>query len=155
MTIDLSGLSAKQLGALIKTAKKQQTIVAKRTPIAKVRTHLARLAKTHGYSIDEVFGDAAPVAKRGRKAANKPGPKPGRKLGKVAPKYHNPANAAQTWTGRGKQPRWLAEQVSKGRKVEDFLIATTTKPTTPAKKTAKKASKKVAKKATRSAALRD
>lgn len=31
MSIDLSGLSAKQLGALIKNAKKQQTVVAKRT----------------------------------------------------------------------------------------------------------------------------
>ncbi|UYB54482.1 H-NS histone family protein [Xanthomonas sp. AM6] len=156
MTIDLSGLSAKQLGALIKTAKKQQTIVAKRTPIAKVRTQLARLAKTHGYSLDEVLGGAAP-AKRGRKAAGKPGPKPGRKLGKVPPKYRNPANAAETWTGRGKQPRWLAEQVSKGKKVEDFLIAAPAKSAAPApaKKTAKKAAKKVAKKASKSAASKN
>ncbi len=26
--------------------------------------------------------------------------------GKVAPKYRNPANAEQTWTGRGKAPLW-------------------------------------------------
>ncbi|MCC4597086.1 H-NS histone family protein [Xanthomonas campestris pv. phormiicola] len=152
MTIDLSGLSAKQLGALIKTAKKQQTIVAKRTPIAKVRTQLARLAKSHGYSIDEVFAGAAP-AKRGRKAVGKPGPKPGRKLGKVPPKYRNPANAAETWTGRGKQPRWLADLVAKGKKVEDFLIAGgAAKSAAPAKKTARKAVKRVAKKASKSAA---
>ncbi|KLD73211.1 DNA-binding protein, partial [Xanthomonas hyacinthi DSM 19077] len=141
MTIDLSGLSAKQLGALIKTAKKQQTIVAKRTPIAKVRTQLARLARSHGYSIDEVFDGPAP-AERGRKAAGKPGPKPGRKLGKVPPKYRNPADTTQTWTGRGKQPRWLAEQVAKGKKADDFLIAGPAKPAGPAKKTAKKAVKK-------------
>ncbi|KEZ95018.1 DNA-binding protein, partial [Xanthomonas vasicola pv. vasculorum NCPPB 895] len=42
MSIDLSGLSAKQLAALIKNAKKQQTVVAKRAPIAKVRTQLTR-----------------------------------------------------------------------------------------------------------------
>ncbi|WP_420007960.1 H-NS family nucleoid-associated regulatory protein [Xanthomonas sacchari] len=151
MTIDLSGLSAKQLGALIKTAKKQQSIVAKRTPIAKVRTQLARLAKSHGYSIEEVFG-GAPAA-RGRKAG-KPGPKPGRKLGKVPPKYRNPANAAETWTGRGKQPRWLADLVAKGKKVEDFLIAggAAKSAAAPAKKTAKKATKRVAKKASKSAA---
>ncbi|MCW0422220.1 H-NS histone family protein [Xanthomonas sacchari] len=150
MTIDLSGLSAKQLGALIKTAKKQQSIVAKRTPIAKVRTQLARLAKSHGYSIEEVFG-GTPAA-RGRKAG-KPGPKPGRKLGKVPPKYRNPANAAETWTGRGKQPRWLADLVAKGKKVDDFLIAGgAAKSAAPAKKTAKKAVKRVAKKASKSAA---
>ncbi|WP_254459178.1 H-NS family nucleoid-associated regulatory protein [Xanthomonas sacchari] len=150
MTIDLSGLSAKQLGALIKTAKKQQSIVAKRTPIAKVRTQLARLAKSHGYSIEEVFG-GAPAA-RGRKAG-KPGPKPGRKLGKVPPKYRNPANAADTWTGRGKQPRWLADLVAKGKKVEDFLIAgAAAKSAAPAKKTAKKAAKRIAKKASKTPA---
>lgn len=27
--------------------------------------------------------------------------------GKVAPKYRNPANADQTWTGRGKPPVWV------------------------------------------------
>lgn len=59
MSIDLSGLSAKQLGALIKNAKKQQTVVAKRTPIAKVRTQLTRAAKAHGYSIEELFGASA------------------------------------------------------------------------------------------------
>lgn len=121
MTIDLTGLSAKQLGALIKTAQKQRTIVAKRPPIAKVRAKLTRLAKADGYTIEEVFGGAAPAA-RGRKSAAKPGPKAGRKLGKVPPKYRNPANAKETWTGRGKQPRWLAELTAAGKKVEDFLI---------------------------------
>ncbi|WP_414614043.1 H-NS histone family protein, partial [Stenotrophomonas muris] len=47
----------------------------------------------------------------------------GRKLGKVAPKYRNPANPKETWTGRGKQPRWMAELTAKGnKKPEDFLI---------------------------------
>ncbi|NIJ67777.1 DNA-binding protein H-NS [Xanthomonas sp. 60] len=121
MSIDLSGLSARELGALIRTAKKQQTIVAKRRPITKVRAQLTKLAKVEGYSIEELFG-AAP-APRARKAATKaPSKTAGRKLGKVAPKYRNPANAKETWTGRGKQPRWLAELTSKGKKVEEFLI---------------------------------
>ncbi|HBK45089.1 MAG TPA: DNA-binding protein [Xanthomonadaceae bacterium] len=133
MSIDLTGLSAKQLGALIKNAKKQQSIVAKRTPIAKVRTQLTKLAKAEGYTVEELFGAAKPA--RGRQAASKPGPKAGRKLGKVAPKYRNPANAKETWTGRGKQPRWMAELTAKGKKVEDFLIA---KPVAAKTATAKK-----------------
>lgn len=68
MSIDLTGLSAKQLGALIKNAKKQQTVVAKRAPIAKVRTQLTRAAKAQGYSIEELFGAAA-SAGPGRPAA--------------------------------------------------------------------------------------
>ena len=120
MSINLNGLSAKQLGALIQQARKQQAVVAKRTPIVKVRAKLTKLAKAEGYTVEELFGAAAPA--RGRKAASKASPKAGRKLGKVAPKYRNPANAKDTWTGRGRQPRWMAELVAAGKKVEDFLI---------------------------------
>ncbi|MDV3469661.1 H-NS histone family protein [Stenotrophomonas sp. C3(2023)] len=120
MSIDLSTLSARELGALIRNAKKQQTIVAKRRPLAKVRAQLMKLIKAEGYSVEEVFG-AAP-APRARKAAKAPSKTAGRKLGKVAPKYRNPANPKETWSGRGKQPRWLAELTSKGKKVEDYLI---------------------------------
>jgi len=28
----------------------------------------------------------------------------------------------KTWTGRGKQPRWLVAELEKGAKLEDFLI---------------------------------
>ena len=42
--------------------------------------------------------------------------------GKVAPKYRNPANPEQTWTGRGKRPRWFSEALAKGRKESDLRI---------------------------------
>jgi DNA-binding protein H-NS len=123
MSIDLSGLSAKELSALIRDAQKRKTVVAKRQPIEKVRAQLAKVAKAAGYELGEIFGEGAPAAKgkRGPKAA-KTAAKTGRKLPKVAPKYRNPANAEETWTGRGKQPRWMAELTSQGKKVEDFLI---------------------------------
>jgi DNA-binding protein H-NS len=123
MSIDLSGLSAKELGALIKNAKKQQTIVAKRPAVSKVRAQLSKLAKANGYTLEEVAGVAAPTRGRATKASKAaPAKKAVRKLGKVAPKYRNPANPKETWTGRGKQPRWLAAHTSKGKKLEDFLI---------------------------------
>src|SRR6267154_1216066 len=40
----------------------------------------------------------------------------------VFPKYRNPAQPAETWAGRGKQPRWLTAQLSAGRKLDDFQI---------------------------------
>lgn len=40
----------------------------------------------------------------------------------VEPRYRSKANAADTWTGRGKQPRWLVAELEKGAKLEDFLI---------------------------------
>ncbi len=123
MSIDLSNLSAKELAALIRDAQKRKTVVAKRQPITKVRAQLTAAAKKAGYTVEELFGAGAPAAKavRGPKAAKGAG-KTGRTLPKVAPKYQNPSNPAETWTGRGKQPRWLAEFTKQGRAVEDFLI---------------------------------
>jgi DNA-binding protein H-NS len=40
---------------------------------------------------------------------------------KVLPKYRNP-KGGETWTGRGKQPRWLTAQLKSGKKLNDFLI---------------------------------
>lgn len=119
MAIDLTGLSAKELDSLINKAKARKTTLKKRKPITTVRSKLRQLAEAEGYSIAELFGRRATktAASAPRKAAKK-----GRKLGKVAPKYRNPANPKETWTGRGKQPRWMAALTKKGKKVEDFLI---------------------------------
>ncbi|AWV85217.1 H-NS histone family protein [Acinetobacter radioresistens] len=40
----------------------------------------------------------------------------------VEPRYRNTENPEETWTGRGKQPRWLVAALEKGAKLEDFLI---------------------------------
>ena len=40
----------------------------------------------------------------------------------VLPKYRNPAHPSETWAGRGKQPRWLSDQLSQGKKLNDFQI---------------------------------
>ena len=46
-----------------------------------------------------------------------------RKYPPVLPKYQNPGNPAETWAGRGKQPRWLVSELKAGKKIDDFLIA--------------------------------
>lgn len=123
MSIDLNTLSAKELDALIEQAKKRKTTLTKRKPLAVVRQKLAALAKAEGYSIAELFGtgstakSAPSTAGKGTRTSTK-----GRKLGKVAPKYRNPANPAETWAGRGQQPKWLATETGKGRSLDEFLI---------------------------------
>jgi len=39
----------------------------------------------------------------------------------VAPKYRD-SSTGETWTGRGKQPRWLSAALESGKKLEDFRI---------------------------------
>jgi DNA-binding protein H-NS len=48
--------------------------------------------------------------------------RPRRKYPKVQPKYWNPSQPTQKWSGRGKQPRWLVAALSTGRKLEEFII---------------------------------
>lgn len=56
------------------------------------------------------------------KQSHNGGGKPRRKYPRVFPKFRNPQVPHETWSGRGKQPRWLAAAIRTGRKMEDFMI---------------------------------
>ena len=45
-----------------------------------------------------------------------------RKGVKVAVKYRNPQNPRETWTGRGRQPRWLVALLAASHRLEAFLV---------------------------------
>lgn len=49
---------------------------------------------------------------------------PRRKYPKVLPKYRNSQSPSETWSGRGKQPRWLSAALRAGHRLEDFRIDT-------------------------------
>ena len=120
MSISLEGLSVKELNALAAQAKKRSETLRKRKPIATVRKEVEAIAKRNGYTLAELAGVAAApraAGKRAAKAAAKVG-----KRAKVAPKYRNPAKPTETWAGRGKPPRWMAAELKKGKKIEDFAI---------------------------------
>lgn len=50
-------------------------------------------------------------------------PRARRKYPRVFPKYRNPTEPSETWSGRGKQPRWLAAALKTGHKIEEFVIS--------------------------------
>jgi DNA-binding protein H-NS len=41
---------------------------------------------------------------------------------KIAPKYRNPDNKTETWTGRGMKPKWLSAAIKAGKKIDAFAI---------------------------------
>jgi DNA-binding protein H-NS len=47
---------------------------------------------------------------------------PRRKYPKVLPKYFNPLSPSETWSGRGKQPRWLVAALESGQKLDELKI---------------------------------
>lgn len=40
----------------------------------------------------------------------------------VAAKYANPENTAETWTGRGRKPKWVEAALNAGRALTDLAI---------------------------------
>ena len=53
----------------------------------------------------------------------KDSPGPRRKYPKVFPKYRNPNDPSETWSGRGKKPRWLTAALKAGHTIEEFVIS--------------------------------
>ncbi len=49
-------------------------------------------------------------------------PRERRKYPRVFPKYQNPDQPSETWSGRGKQPRWLKAALRSGHTIEEFVI---------------------------------
>ncbi len=53
--------------------------------------------------------------KRGRRGGTR---------GPVPPKYRNPNDPSQTWTGRGRQPKWVSELLAGGFTLDQLRITT-------------------------------
>lgn len=115
---------ANQLAAI----RKQRELLDKKEQALKSKSHdkvlakIVTMAKEAGLSASDIAkalstGKPAKAGKAPRAA--KKGALAGKK---VAPKYRNPANAEQTWTGRGVSPAWVQELKAAGA-LDAALIA--------------------------------
>jgi DNA-binding protein H-NS len=73
-----------------------------------------RLAKLNRVEIIREPGSARPLSLTDRAAR--------RKYPKVLPKYCNPLAPSETWSGRGKRPRWLVAALETGHRLDEFKI---------------------------------
>lgn len=119
MPININDLSAKELATLISKASQRKKKLAKRKPLALIKKKLTALAKAEGYSLAEIIGGVK--TSRMPKEPKVKGKAVGKRA-KVAAKYRNPAKSDETWSGRGKQPRWLAAEIAHGKHLSDFAI---------------------------------
>ena len=103
--MDLNTLSLKELKDLqdkvaiaifdFEKRKKAETLV-----------ELKALAQSKGFSLDELLDNG--------KANKKKTP--------VAAKSADPANPDNTWSGRGRKPKWLAAALENGASIENFAL---------------------------------
>lgn len=112
MKNDLNTMTRKELEKLKASVEKALEKLAQKDMKAALAA-AEKAAAAHGYSLAELSGD---VDQRKTKKA-RTGPK------KVSqPKYKNPANPAQTWTGKGRQPDWFKAAIAAGKAPEAMEI---------------------------------
>jgi DNA-binding protein H-NS len=116
---------ASQLAAI----RKQRELLEKKEQALKAKSHdkvlakIVALAKDAGLTASDI-SKALGAGKPAKASKATRGPKKGALAGKkVAPKYRNPANPEQTWTGRGVSPAWVQSLKAAGT-LDSALIST-------------------------------
>lgn len=102
LNVNLDNLSIADLNKLKDTI--DRTLGNKRqSELVELRQAVDQLIDDSPFTLEEVLE---------AKSARKP----------VKPKYKNPNDTAQTWTGRGRKPRWVEDCLSNGMDLADLLI---------------------------------
>jgi DNA-binding protein H-NS len=102
---DLTKLSEAELQAVIEKAEKalkERQAIKRKEVIAQIK----ELAASIGVNVEIHESD-----KHGDKKNNK-----------VAARYRNPADALETWSGRGLAPKWMQALVASGHNKSEFEI---------------------------------
>ncbi len=102
--MDLNALSLKELKELQSQIARAIASYEERKKKEAV-ADLEDRARQMGFSLAELLG-TSPVRKRAPASA----------------KYANPANAAETWSGRGRKPRWFEAALADGKSPEDLAV---------------------------------
>ncbi len=104
MKIDLDSLSLKELKNL-QTQVSEKIANYEQRKKQEALSALEEKARELGFSLNELVGV---------------GPARRRRVGQA--KYANPENRSQTWTGRGRKPRWFEAALKAGKSLDDMLI---------------------------------
>lgn len=108
--IDLDGMSLDELRALRTRVDREISSYAERKR-REAMAAVEKAAREHGFALADL---TSAKSGRGRRATSV--------RAAAEAKYANPSDASQTWSGRGRRPRWVAELLDSGRALEDFAI---------------------------------
>jgi DNA-binding protein H-NS len=106
MAINLKEMSHKDLMSL-KDDIEKALVKAEKSAREEALKAAQKAAAAFGYSLDEISGKKSGA---------------GKSRAKAAPKYRNPDNAEQTWTGRGRKPQWIHDAIARGVDIADLEI---------------------------------
>lgn len=112
-TIHSSNLEKLPLEELVSLGADIDSLIKKkrREKSKEIRSQINELARAAGYeSIEEFMENQTGRMTRSDKGL------------KLPPKYRNPQNHEQTWSGKGPTPKWLREFENTGRNREEIRI---------------------------------
>lgn len=106
MDIDLSNLTDTELKILLRKVQRslRELEALKRK---RAKAELAEKAKEHGYTFAQLTGS------KHRSGGDV----------KVVPRFADPSNPNNTWTGRGRKPKWFLDAVAAGIDPSSLLIS--------------------------------
>lgn len=102
MVFDVSGHTLTELKQIRRTVDAAISNYEERK-LAELRSELENAARAKGFSLNDVIG--------GKKTR-----------AKATPKFRNPRNPGQTWSGRGRTPLWVQEALDGGMTMDDLSI---------------------------------
>ncbi len=105
--MDISNLSLPELQSLLEIIPEEITR-RKRQEKQRVLQEMEVLASAAGFSLAELFDPKSVIPTKAKKT--------------VAAKYRHPENSGLEWTGRGRQPKWVAEFLAAGGTIEQLAI---------------------------------
>lgn len=104
--IDINTISTAELKSLL-DAIPQELKRRHKAEKAAILEQMKAQAKAAGYSLEELLGEAAAEPKEKKT---------------VAVKYRHPDNSALAWSGRGRTPKWVADWITSGKKIEQLGV---------------------------------
>jgi DNA-binding protein H-NS len=81
--------------------------------VRKAREQILAIAQDVGMPVAQLIANSPRTKKSG---AQKGGAQKGQA------RFRNPGDESQTWTGRGRQPKWIAEALAGGKSLDDFRV---------------------------------
>lgn len=105
--MDISSLSLVELKSLLEQIPAEIKRREKEEKL-KLRKEIEVLVQARGFALEDLIGKSSANEAKVRMP--------------VAVKYRHPQDASLSWTGRGRQPRWIVDYIANGGKLEQIAV---------------------------------